>query len=177
MWKPLARVSMQVKREEMDLHPHIYVPWHLQIVVFVLLISLPQNFCNGACVNAFLKLQSCRHSHLYLFSPFSNQSWFKQSLPTPQPQRFRRDRECSSKVPWTRASNCREKVTVWSLRTDQAGLGTYRALPIWAACLPMQIFSTAMSRNGTCPEWGTCGECSLARHRSTAIFQSGMCQV
>ena len=45
--------------------------------------------------------------------------------PTP-PQRFRRDPECSSKVPLRHASNCRQKANVSRIRMAQSGLGTYR---------------------------------------------------
>ena len=103
----------------------------LWIVLFMLSFSISPNCCQGVCAKRYFQYEYrpefvshftgsgfCWNLHqrlefgIYLSRP-------------PTPQHLRHDPKYNSKVPWTHASNCRQKANVLRVRTDQSGLGTY----------------------------------------------------
>ena len=68
----------------------------------------------------------------------------------PTHQHSRRAPKYSSKMPLTRASNCRQRAYARRVHTGQSPRGTCRGWLTWAACSLMQKSSTATSRSGMC---------------------------
>ena len=157
----LASCEQHVQKQIRVIHQYsqMSLPWHLRIILLVLFITASSYSCNGLCSSTNLRYRhilSCYYIPRTLTQTLSS---FVESIPRslelwpsypPLHQRSHRDLECSSKVPWTHASNCRQKANVLRVRTDQSGLGTYHVSPTWAACSLMLNCSTATSRGGTC---------------------------
>ena len=130
---------MQRESKAILQHSQICVSWQLWIVFSTLFISILPNSCIGACINTYLRY--CMDNTLTLFflnlesgtaalflTSLTNENSGLIIHPFP-PQLFRRDPECSSKVPLTHASNCRLKANARRVCTDQLGRGTYRVSP------------------------------------------------
>ena len=130
-----TRLWMRRRSQIICKHTKNCLAWDLWIVIFMLSFSISPNCCRGACAKRYF-----RYEYRPEFASHFTGSGFCWNLHQrlafgiylsrpPTPQHLRRDRECSSKVPLTHASNCRQKENVSRVRMDLSGLGTYRVSP------------------------------------------------